>query len=176
MQINHTVRYGTVRYTCNGAHFSLRFFHLKPLPLLPCQMKLPIAVDDVRREVDILEKLSGHPNVVQFRAAFEDEELVYIAMEYGPCILPLCATLRHIAPLSATFRHFLPPSATLRHVAPLLPIQPWFHLYQVFLPLLLLWVRILKVCLCLTLSIEECACTGDRLCEGGELLDRILGK
>lgn len=44
-------------------------------------MKLPIAVDDVRREVSILKLLSGHPNVVQFIAAFEDEDLVYIVME-----------------------------------------------------------------------------------------------
>lgn len=45
------------------------------------QMKLPISVDDVRREVAILKRLSGHPNVVQFVDVFEDEELVYIVME-----------------------------------------------------------------------------------------------
>eukprot|EP00850_Spirogloea_muscicola_P009411 SM000052S17803 [mRNA] locus=s52:724587:728727:- [translate_table: standard] len=45
------------------------------------QMTLPIAVDDVRREVSILKLLSGHENVVQLYAAFEDDDMVYIAME-----------------------------------------------------------------------------------------------
>lgn len=45
------------------------------------QMKLPIAVEDVRREVKILQLLSGHPNVVQFNAVFESDEMVYIVME-----------------------------------------------------------------------------------------------
>ncbi|CAI7827322.1 unnamed protein product, partial [Closterium sp. NIES-53] len=44
-------------------------------------MKQPIAVEDVEREVKILQLLSGHPNVVQFIDVFEDTELVYIAME-----------------------------------------------------------------------------------------------
>lgn len=45
------------------------------------QMKLPISVEDVKREVKILRTLSGHENVVQFFAAFEDDDLVYIVME-----------------------------------------------------------------------------------------------
>ncbi|KAM7520088.1 hypothetical protein LguiB_019050 [Lonicera macranthoides] len=45
------------------------------------KMILPIAVEDVRREVKILEALSGHENVVQFYNAFEDESNVYIVME-----------------------------------------------------------------------------------------------
>eukprot|EP00271_Cylindrocystis_brebissonii_P020863 TRINITY_DN715_c0_g1_i1.p1 TRINITY_DN715_c0_g1~~TRINITY_DN715_c0_g1_i1.p1 ORF type:complete len:556 (-),score=128.92 TRINITY_DN715_c0_g1_i1:703-2370(-) len=45
------------------------------------QMKLPIAVEDVRREVAILKRLSGHVNVVQFTAVFEDDDLVFIVME-----------------------------------------------------------------------------------------------
>ncbi|CAK9203551.1 unnamed protein product [Sphagnum jensenii] len=45
------------------------------------QMALPISVEDVRREVKILETLSGHENVVQFIASFEDDDLVYIVME-----------------------------------------------------------------------------------------------
>ncbi|CAI5470113.1 unnamed protein product [Closterium sp. Yama58-4] len=44
-------------------------------------MKQPIAVEDVEREVKILQLLSGHPNVVQFIDVFEDTELVYIVME-----------------------------------------------------------------------------------------------
>jgi calcium-dependent protein kinase len=45
------------------------------------QMTLPISVEDVKREVRILRTLSGHENVVQFYAAFEDDDMVYIAME-----------------------------------------------------------------------------------------------
>lgn len=45
------------------------------------QMTLPISVEDVKREVRILRTLSGHENVVQFFAAFEDDDLVYIVME-----------------------------------------------------------------------------------------------
>ncbi|KAL8168063.1 hypothetical protein V2J09_009562 [Rumex salicifolius] len=45
------------------------------------KMILPIAVEDVKREVKILKELTGHENVVQFYDAFEDENNVYIAME-----------------------------------------------------------------------------------------------
>ncbi|KAL1814796.1 hypothetical protein DCAR_0518980 [Daucus carota subsp. sativus] len=45
------------------------------------KMILPIAVEDVKREVRILKALSGHENVVQFYNAFEDDSYVYIAME-----------------------------------------------------------------------------------------------
>ncbi|KAK9067399.1 hypothetical protein SSX86_014727 [Deinandra increscens subsp. villosa] len=45
------------------------------------KMILPIAVEDVKREVRILRALSGHENVVQFYNAFEDDSYVYIAME-----------------------------------------------------------------------------------------------
>lgn len=44
-------------------------------------MLLPIAVDDVRREVKILQALQGHENVVHFYNAFEDDSFVYIVME-----------------------------------------------------------------------------------------------
>uniref|UniRef100_A0A7C8ZT16 non-specific serine/threonine protein kinase n=1 Tax=Opuntia streptacantha TaxID=393608 RepID=A0A7C8ZT16_OPUST len=45
------------------------------------KMVLPIAVEDVKREVKILQALTGHENVVQFYNAFEDENYVYIVME-----------------------------------------------------------------------------------------------
>ncbi|KAK6288187.1 hypothetical protein POUND7_014366 [Theobroma cacao] len=45
------------------------------------KMVLPIAVEDVKREVKILEALKGHENVVQFYNAFEDDSYVYIVME-----------------------------------------------------------------------------------------------
>ncbi|GFY80436.1 calcium-dependent protein kinase 28 [Actinidia rufa] len=45
------------------------------------KMVLPIAVEDVKREVKILQALTGHENVVQFHNAFEDASYVYIVME-----------------------------------------------------------------------------------------------
>ncbi|PPD74984.1 hypothetical protein GOBAR_DD28087 [Gossypium barbadense] len=45
------------------------------------KMVLPMAVEDVKREVKILEALKGHENVVQFYNAFEDDSYVYIVME-----------------------------------------------------------------------------------------------
>lgn len=45
------------------------------------QMILPVAVEDVKREVNILKALKGHENVVHFRNAFEDDSYVYIVME-----------------------------------------------------------------------------------------------
>lgn len=44
-------------------------------------MVLPIAVEDVKREVKILQELQGHENVVQFYNACEDDSYVYIVME-----------------------------------------------------------------------------------------------
>ncbi|XP_076887805.1 calcium-dependent protein kinase 28-like [Bidens hawaiensis] len=45
------------------------------------KMKTPAAVEDVKREVKILQALSGHENVVQFHNAYEDSSYVYIVME-----------------------------------------------------------------------------------------------
>ncbi|KAK9713240.1 hypothetical protein RND81_06G013900 [Saponaria officinalis] len=45
------------------------------------KMVLPVAVEDVKREVKILKELTGHENVVQFYDAFEDDNFVYIVME-----------------------------------------------------------------------------------------------
>ncbi|XP_020579259.1 calcium-dependent protein kinase 18-like [Phalaenopsis equestris] len=41
----------------------------------------PIAVEDVKREVKILQALKGHENVVHFYNSFEDDDYVYIVME-----------------------------------------------------------------------------------------------
>ncbi|KAL2629102.1 hypothetical protein R1flu_013788 [Riccia fluitans] len=38
-------------------------------------------VEDVRREIQIMHHLSGHPNVVQIRDAYEDDANVYLVME-----------------------------------------------------------------------------------------------
>ncbi|CAA7399639.1 unnamed protein product [Spirodela intermedia] len=40
-----------------------------------------VAVEDVKKEVKILQALTGHENVVQFHNAFEDDSYVYIVME-----------------------------------------------------------------------------------------------
>ncbi|XP_055803254.1 calcium-dependent protein kinase 28-like [Solanum dulcamara] len=45
------------------------------------KMVVPIAVEDVKREVKILKALAGHENVVEFYNAFEDDDYVYIVME-----------------------------------------------------------------------------------------------
>ncbi|XP_072986996.1 calcium-dependent protein kinase 4-like [Typha latifolia] len=45
------------------------------------KMILPDAVEDVKREVKILQALEGHENVVHFYNAFEDDSYVYIVME-----------------------------------------------------------------------------------------------
>ncbi|KAL6543435.1 Calcium-dependent protein kinase 18 [Orobanche hederae] len=45
------------------------------------KMVLPIAVEDVKREVKILKALAGHENVVHFYNSFEDDSYVYIVME-----------------------------------------------------------------------------------------------
>ena len=39
------------------------------------------SVDDTKREVAILKRLSGHENIVQLRGVFEDDENIYICME-----------------------------------------------------------------------------------------------
>ncbi|KAK4777492.1 hypothetical protein SAY87_017679 [Trapa incisa] len=46
------------------------------------KMTTAIAIEDVRREVKILKALSGHKNLVQFYDAYEDEDSVYIVMEW----------------------------------------------------------------------------------------------
>ncbi|KAG7544887.1 EF-hand domain [Arabidopsis suecica] len=45
------------------------------------KMTQPIEVEDVKREVKILQALGGHENVVGFHNAFEDNNYIYIVME-----------------------------------------------------------------------------------------------
>lgn len=44
-------------------------------------MTTAIAIEDVRREVKILQALTGHKNLVQFHDSYEDEESVFVVME-----------------------------------------------------------------------------------------------
>lgn len=46
------------------------------------KMTTAIAIEDVRREVKILKALSGHHNLVIFRDVCEDDNYVYIIMEF----------------------------------------------------------------------------------------------
>lgn len=46
------------------------------------QMTTAISIEDVRREVKILKALSGHKNLVHFYDSCEDDNNVYIIMEY----------------------------------------------------------------------------------------------
>ncbi|KAL6652234.1 hypothetical protein ACP70R_011159 [Stipagrostis hirtigluma subsp. patula] len=39
-------------------------------------------VEDMRREITILQHLSGQPNIVEFKGAFEDAECVHLVMEF----------------------------------------------------------------------------------------------
>lgn len=45
------------------------------------KLKTEIDIDDVRREVEIMRHLPGHPNMVTFKEAFEDKEKIYLVME-----------------------------------------------------------------------------------------------
>ncbi|OAY40200.1 CDPK-related kinase 1 [Manihot esculenta] len=45
------------------------------------KMTTSIAIEDVRREVQILRALNGHKNLVQFYDAYEDDDNVYVVME-----------------------------------------------------------------------------------------------
>ncbi|KAJ0240754.1 Calcium-dependent protein kinase 18 [Hirschfeldia incana] len=45
------------------------------------KMTQPIEIEDVKREVKILQALGGHENVVGFHNVFEDKSYVYIVME-----------------------------------------------------------------------------------------------
>lgn len=38
-------------------------------------------IEDVRREIDILQHLSGQPNIVEFKGAYEDKNNVHLVME-----------------------------------------------------------------------------------------------
>lgn len=44
-------------------------------------MTTAIAIEDVRREVKILQELTTHSNLVLFYDAFKDEDNVYVVME-----------------------------------------------------------------------------------------------
>ncbi|KAJ4716363.1 CDPK-related kinase [Melia azedarach] len=83
LEMGEEVGRGHFGYTCSarykkGEHKDRRVA-VKVIP--KSKMTTAIAVEDVRREVKILQALSGHSNLAKFYDAFEDYDNVYIVME-----------------------------------------------------------------------------------------------
>ncbi|KAL5720201.1 cyclin-dependent serine/threonine protein kinase [Ranunculus cassubicifolius] len=82
-ELGEEVGRGHFGYTCSA---KAKKGHLKGQDvavkvILKSKMTTPIAMEDVRREVRILQSLTGHENLVQFYDSFEDDDNVYIVME-----------------------------------------------------------------------------------------------
>ncbi|KAI3786308.1 hypothetical protein L1987_39899 [Smallanthus sonchifolius] len=69
----------TISATCKSGDHTGEKVAVKVIP--KAKMTTAIAVEDVRREVRILQELSGHGNLIQFYDAYEDNDHVYIVME-----------------------------------------------------------------------------------------------
>ncbi|KAG6603303.1 CDPK-related kinase 1, partial [Cucurbita argyrosperma subsp. sororia] len=82
-EIGEEVGRGHFGFTCRAKakKGSLKGRHVAVKIIPKSKMTTAIAVDDVKREVKILQALNGHKNVVQFHGAFEDDDNVYILME-----------------------------------------------------------------------------------------------
>ncbi|XP_073045909.1 CDPK-related kinase 1-like isoform X1 [Primulina eburnea] len=74
---------GHFGYTCSatGKKGSLKGLDVAVKIIPKSKMATAIAIEDARREVNILRALTGHKNLVQFYAAYEDDENVYVVME-----------------------------------------------------------------------------------------------
>ncbi|KAK3025620.1 hypothetical protein RJ639_042118 [Escallonia herrerae] len=82
-EIEEEVGRGHFGYTCaarskKGDHKGQQVA-VKVIP--KTKMTTAIAIEDVRREVKILQALTGHNNLVEYYDAFEDNDNVYIVME-----------------------------------------------------------------------------------------------
>ncbi|KAL5538907.1 hypothetical protein UlMin_045556 [Ulmus minor] len=83
LEVGDEVGRGHFGYTCS-ARFKkgeLKGQNVAVKVIPKAKMTTAIAIEDVRREVKILQSLAGHNNLVQFYDAFEDSENVYIVME-----------------------------------------------------------------------------------------------
>ena len=49
------------------------------------KLSTPEEIDDVKREVQIMHHLAGHPNVVKLEGVYEDKANVCLAMEVCSC-------------------------------------------------------------------------------------------
>ncbi|KAI5658094.1 hypothetical protein M9H77_26887 [Catharanthus roseus] len=45
------------------------------------KLRTEIDVEDVRREVEIMRRLPRHPNIVSYKAVYEDKDAIYLVME-----------------------------------------------------------------------------------------------
>ncbi|KAL8172195.1 hypothetical protein V2J09_023999 [Rumex salicifolius] len=82
-ELGEEVGRGHFGYTCSakGKKGSMKGQEVAVKVIPKSKMTTAIAIEDVRREVNILRALTGHKNLVQFYDAFEDDDNVYIAME-----------------------------------------------------------------------------------------------
>ncbi|KAG2705464.1 hypothetical protein I3760_05G054800 [Carya illinoinensis] len=83
LEVGEEVGRGHFGYTCSArfkkGELKGQRVAVKVIP--KAKMTTAIAIEDVRREVKILQALTGHNNLVQFYDAFEDHDNVYIVME-----------------------------------------------------------------------------------------------
>ncbi|KAK9124822.1 hypothetical protein Scep_013668 [Stephania cephalantha] len=82
-ELGEEVGRGHFGYTCSAklkkGEFKGQEVAIKVIP--KSKMTTAIAIEDVRREVNILRALTGHRNLVQFYDALEDDDNVYVVME-----------------------------------------------------------------------------------------------
>ncbi|CAL0323533.1 unnamed protein product [Lupinus luteus] len=82
-ELGEEVGRGHFGYTCSakGKKGSLKGHEVAVKVIPKSKMTTAIAIEDVRREVKILQALTGHKNLVKFYEAYEDDNNVYIVME-----------------------------------------------------------------------------------------------
>ncbi|XWS58988.1 hypothetical protein CRYUN_Cryun08bG0081600 [Craigia yunnanensis] len=82
-ELGEEVGRGHFGYTCSAKakKGSLKGHDVAVKLILKSKMTTAIAIEDVRREVKILQALTSHKNLVQFYDAYEDDDNVYIVME-----------------------------------------------------------------------------------------------
>ncbi|XP_019165959.1 PREDICTED: CDPK-related kinase 1-like isoform X1 [Ipomoea nil] len=82
-ELGEEVGRGHFGYTCSakGKKGSLKGQDVAVKVIPKSKMTTAIAIEDVRREVNILRALTGHRNLVHFYDAYEDEDNVYVVME-----------------------------------------------------------------------------------------------
>ncbi|XP_050227063.1 CDPK-related kinase 1-like [Mercurialis annua] len=82
-ELGEEVGRGHFGYTCSAKakKGSMKGQEVAVKVIPKSKMTTAIAIEDVRREVQILRALTGHKNLVQFYEAYEDEDNVYVVME-----------------------------------------------------------------------------------------------
>ncbi|XP_059668302.1 CDPK-related kinase 7-like [Cornus florida] len=82
-ELGEEVGRGHFGYTCSAKakKGSLKGQDVAVKVIPKSKMTTAIAIEDVRREVKIIQALTGHKNLVQFYDVYEDDDNVYIVME-----------------------------------------------------------------------------------------------